>query len=120
MQDYPKHSPCVILPKEAKQPQKQISYLWPKPKIIKSVVLPLISRMFFGLLVINPLSLTIKWNYHQLMGDNKSYHKIPHPSCYFQTISQSLSSKTSILVHKYSYTLTHKHHIPSSQKIPAP
>ena len=94
MQDYPKYLPCVILPKVAKQPQKQISYLWSNPRIIKFAILPPDQSYVFGLLLINPLSFTIKGNCHQLMEENKSYHKIPHPSCYFQSISQSLSSKT--------------------------
>ena len=53
MQDYPKYSPCVILPKVAKQPQKQISHLWPKPRIIKFAILPPDQSYIFGLLLIN-------------------------------------------------------------------
>ena len=66
MQDYPKYSPCVILPKEAKQPQKQISHLWPKPRIIKFAILPPDQSYIFGLLLINTsLNTIIKGLAHQ-------------------------------------------------------
>ena len=66
MQDYPKYSPCVILPKEAKQPQKQISYLWLKPRIIKFAILHFDQSYVFGLLLINTsLNTIIKGEAHQ-------------------------------------------------------
>ena len=46
MQDYADFYPCVTLPKEAKQPQKKISHFRPDPRIIKSVILPLINPTF--------------------------------------------------------------------------
>ena len=66
MQDYPKYSPCVILPKEAKQPQKWISHLWPNPRIIKHDTLPHDQSYIFELLLINTsLNSTIKGQAHE-------------------------------------------------------
>ena len=44
MQDYADFYPCVTLPKEAKQPQKQISHFSPNHSIIISAILPLYFR----------------------------------------------------------------------------
>ena len=61
MQKYPKNPPFVMLPKEAKQPQKQISHLWPNPRIIKPDTLPFDQSYVFGLSLINTsLNTTIK------------------------------------------------------------
>ena len=84
MQDYHKYSPCVILPKEAKQPQKQISHLQPNPKIIKSDTLSPDQSYVFGLLLINiSLNSTIKGQAHQPTKHQPTPSEISDFSCHF-------------------------------------